>query len=284
LVGVVPDFGQNALVWLLPDGTTWLIQARAYANGGQINEEPTLADLDHDGFLDVIATLGSSVVAFTQAGAVVNGFPIQIPGASDEVRTPQPLVAELTPDDSAVLVAANGLLYAFVPGFGGASVPGFPLPVGRNVVATPMLSDGVLYGFSTDGLLRAWGLENLEAIHWGQQHANARQTGAVSIEASDGPSFSNLLDETETYNWPNPIRDGRTFLRFRTAEDATVAVTIVDLSGALVEEMEPIAVRGGVPTEVEWTTEASSGVYFARVTATTGGREESQLIRMAIIR
>ncbi len=60
---------------------------------------------------------------------------------------------------------------------------------------------------------------------------------------------------------------------------------IVDLAGALVDELDAGSVRGGVPTELEWSTDAPSGVYFARITATTAsGRKESQLIRMAIIR
>ena len=186
-----------------------------------------------------------------------------------------------------VVSTLDGSIYAYDLGERGRLVPGFPLSVGRTIVATPAMIGGSLYAVAEDGTTRAWTIGPAGDVAWGrlfQDVGNRSVAPVIQGSGTTGGAVS-LLDEAETYNWPNPIREGRTFLRFRTGEDAEVSIMIVDLAGALVDELDAGSVRGGVPTELEWSTDAPSGVYFARVTATTAsGREESQLIRMAIIR
>ena len=63
-----------------------------------------------------------------------------------------------------------------------------------------------------------------------------------------------------------------------------MTVTIVDLAGSLVDHLSEPDAPAGVPVEIEWTTEAVSGIYFARVEAVSGGRSESRLVKMAVIR
>jgi hypothetical protein len=129
-------------------------------------------------------------------------------------------------------------------------------------------------------------LEGLSDIRWGQLYGDARNQSFVTLLGSEQPSpeAGGLIVDTETYNWPNPIRNGETFLRCMTREDARVEITIVDAAGALVKEMA-MDLRGGTPSEEVWQTDAASGVYFARVKATTDtGETATKLIKMAIIR
>ena len=287
-VGVVPD-SSGIVTWLLPGGSTRTVDPQRFDASGSADSSPhaypVLSDLDGDGYLDVLTTSGRSLVAFTQAGAVVDGFPIDLPS---EIIA-QPLVAELSASGgwSVVVGTQDGSIYAYDLGERGSLVPGFPLSVGRTIVATPAVIGGSLYAVAEDGTTRVWTIGLAGDVAWGKLFQNVDNRGvapAIQGSGSSGAAAS-LLDEAETYNWPNPIREGRTFLRFRTGEDAEVSIMIVDLAGALVDELDAGSVRGGVPTELEWSTDAPSGVYFARVTATTAsGREESQLIRMAIIR
>ncbi|MCH8030799.1 MAG: hypothetical protein IIB09_03160, partial [Bacteroidetes bacterium] len=263
--GVVPD-SSGFLTWLLPDGITRMVDPRRFdASGTSHHAYPVLADLDGDGFLDVLTISGRSLVAFTQAGAVVDGFPIDL--SSSVVA--QPLVAKLSASGgwSVVVSTLDGSIYAYDLGERGRLVPGFPLAVGSTIIATPALVGGSLYAIAEDGTTRAWTLGLAGDVAWGrlfQDVGNRSVSPAIQGSGPNGGAAS-LLDETETYNWPNPIREGRTFLRFRTGEDAEVSIMIVDLAGALVDELDAGSVRGGVPTALEWRTYAPSGVYFARV-------------------
>jgi hypothetical protein len=96
---------------------------------------------------------------------------------------------------------------------------------------------------------------------------------------------ASLLVDSETYNWPNPVVDGRTNFRIATTEDASLRITIVDMAGGRIDELRAPLVRAGAPYEMAWTTDAESGLYLARVTVTsTSGATESRLVKVAIIR
>lgn len=287
-VGVIPLINENALLFLRRDRSTEQINLSRYTDmlGGEhsMNHFPILIDLDEDGRLDVLTTYGSNLVAFTQNGALVRGFPIPLSAPS----VAQPLVAELTDSGawSIVVASTDGNIYAYDTGHGGRLVEGFPLAVGSRVLATPLLQDQKLYAISEEGSLKGWQLDGLGEIWWGQLYGNAQnQSYVVLAEAAQPvPETSSLIVDTETYNWPNPIRNGETFLRCMTTEDARVEIMIVDAAGALVKEMT-MDLRGGTPAEEVWQTNAASGVYFARVKATSDtGETATKLIKMAIIR
>jgi hypothetical protein len=112
-------------------------------------------------------------------------------------------------------------------------------------------------------------------------------TGFVTLPSGEpGPEGETaLIVADETYNWPNPIRDGSTHVRIATRRDAQVSVRIVNGAGQRIEDIEMGMVRAGIPSEVIWQTDAESGLYFARLTAKTAdGGEETKLVKMAVMR
>lgn len=284
LLGVLARPAAHELLFLLADEAVVRIDLRAYAPEVGTLTDPVLADLDGDGRLDVLVVYGASVLAFTQGGALVAGFPIRL----DAVAVAQPLVARLAEGGgwSVVVAATDGYVYAFDPSAHGRLVEGFPLAAGRRLAATPLLRDGRLYAVSQDGTLHGWALAQAGAVWWGQHHGDGANSSYVGLlDAAPQADENELLDAGETYNWPNPVRDGVTYLRYRTSEDARLDVAIIDAAGGLVEAFTLDGVRGGVPGEYRWQTDAGSGLYLARVTATgTSGRTQTRIIRIAIIR
>ncbi len=290
LVGVVPVTDAGELLVLLADGAVQRLDPGRYAgdpgDAAALNAFPVLADLDEDGRLDVLTTYGADLVAFSQHGALVRGFPIRLPAPS----VAQPLVAQLSESGawSVVVASTNGYVYAYDLGRGGRQVPGFPLAVGASGAAPPLLQAKKMYAVSAEGSLRAWALDGLEAVWWGQLYGNAQHQNYVALAEEPppqpSPQAAGLIVEAETYNWPNPVRDGRTFLRCMTRRDARVRITIIDAAGSLLDDLE-LDLRGGAPTEHLWQTDAASGLYYARVTATgADGTTDTRLIKMAIIR
>ena len=94
-----------------------------------------------------------------------------------------------------------------------------------------------------------------------------------------------ILVGGEVYNWPNPVRDGKTFFRLTTSEDAEISITIIDAAGSLIDSIEPGMVRARTAVDVEWSANVESGLYYARVEARdSSGQKETELIKMAVIR
>ena len=290
LVGVVPILGSRTLLFLRADGTVRRIALADYArfidSAGALSAFPVLADLDEDGFFDVLTTQGRSLVAFSQNGALLAPFPVALPATA----VTQPLVAELSDSGAwSVLTAlTDGYVYAYDLGREGRSLAGFPLAVGRALLATPLLQGNTLFAAADDGTLKGWELDGVGAVWWGQLYGNAQNHSYVERAAEPPPQpggrSTELIVEAETYNWPNPIRDGQTFLRCMTTEDARVRITIIDAAGSLIDEVA-LDLSGGTPAEHPWQTDAASGLYYARVTATgVSGRTATKLIKMAIIR
>jgi len=292
LVGVLPLLDSGALLILQADQRVERLDVGRYDGfigemDARLSAYPVLVDLDDDGRLDILTTYGRKLMAFSQAGALVRGFPIALSALS----VAQPLVAELSDSGawSIIVASTDGYVYAYDLGDGGRLVPDFPLAVGASIRTTPLLQDKKLYAVSEEGALQGWELANLGTIWWGQLYGNAQHHNFVALpvdepDAQPLASAVGLIVEAETYNWPNPIREGQTFLRCMTTEDAAVRITIIDAAGSLIDEMT-LEVQGGTPAEHLWQTNAASGLYFARVTATgTNGQTATKLIKMAIIR
>lgn len=286
LWGVAPLAGRTEILLFDPGGRARTVDLQRYGFDGSLAAYPVLADVDGDDRLDILLTMGRRLLAFSRGGALLAGFPMEMPARA----VASPVVGEITSSGrpSIVVAMTTGEVYAFDLGRGGALAPGFPLAAGQRVVATPLLSPGVLRVVTGQGVLRTWTLEHAGDIAWGQHGANAHNTGFVAL-AREGPTppdsrSGELLVSSETYNWPNPIRAGHTFLRCMTREDAAIHITIIDAAGSFVDEMK-FETRAGRPVEHRWQANAESGLYYARVTAEAiSGQRATKIVKMAVIR
>ena len=290
LVGAVPVTSTGEILLLGSDGGITSIDVAASAApfvdeaDALLGAYPLLADLDGDHRLDVLASYGSTLLGFTQSGAVVSRFPLRLDGRIDG----QPLVAMFGESIGVIAASSNGYVYAFEMSGSPKLITGFPLEVGMSVSATPALSaDGTLTAISENGRLKAWMIPGVTSVQWGRMFGSESNAGFAALPSGDpGPDGeAALIVADETYNWPNPIRNGSTHVRVATRRDAQVSLRIVNGAGQRVEDIEVGMVRAGIPSEVIWQTDAESGLYFARLTAKTAdGEEETKLVKMAVMR
>jgi hypothetical protein len=286
LIGVVPQKSGNILHWLLAGGEVRSIPLSTWGEAGEgLRSFPTLVDVDDDGRLDAVVVYGRRLLAITQGGGMADGFPVALPA---EVEA-QPLVARFSEDGPlAIVVAAlDGNVYAYELGTPGELVAGFPLAVGRYLHATPLLQDGQLIAVDDRGVMAGWAIDGLRDIWWGRLFQGNTNSSFVTwtTPAPEPQPDDGLLVAADTYNWPNPIRDGRTFVRIRPTRDVRVRITIVDAAGSLVDRIDVPDVRAGVPADILWQTDAASGLYYARIEATDiSGSTETALIKLAVIR
>lgn len=291
LMGALPITSTGEILLFGSSGSVTTVDVGAAASrfGVEPNDSlaafPVLADLDGDHRLDVLASFGSMLLAFTQSGALVSDFPIHVEGRI----AGQPLVAEFGGSTGIVAASTNGYIYAVDVARDQHAIDGFPLEVGNAAPATPALSaDGTLVAVAENGNVKGWTIPNITSVPWGRMYGSGENDSFVAI--SDPGSDPNetqepLIVTSETYNWPNPIGDGSTNLRIATRRDARVSIRIIDAAGLLVDDIDMGDVRAGLPTEAVWQADAESGLYFARFTARTAdGEEETKLVKMAVMR
>lgn len=254
-----------------------------------------LADVDGDGQLEIIVAGDSLIHAYARSGARANGFPISL---SSTVSGAPAVAVDRAGETYLFVPLTSGAVEGFVSLGGGRRgfrrLEGFPLAAGAAPVDLS-IGTGVdgggslrLYAATETGGIYAWEVDGGLSTVWSGRFGSDARGRVVVVRPPDEPQpggSARLLVKEDTYNWPNPVREGRTYLRCRTTEDSTVRVTIIDSAGSLVDELDLGFVRADVPTEMLWETNASSGLYFARVTArSASGREDTRLVKLAVIR
>lgn len=280
LGAAVSDDGH--LLLLGSDGNVLIAESTEADRAPLRGLQPILSDLDQDGRLDVIVTGAETLLAYSQGGAVINGFPIAAP----EALVDQPLVS-VSADGPVVLASSrNGYIYGYRLTQGTQSLSGFPLAVGGSVQMTPLMHGDQLYAVSSSGEVRSWKFSNLSEGTWPELGGSSSDLNYIVITDDGDPRPSGeLLVKSETYNWPNPVRDSATRFRILATEDGTVDIDVVDMAGGRVGHITPAAVRAGVPQEFVWNAALESGLYFARVVVrSSSGRQDSKLIKLAVIR
>ena len=253
---------------------------------------PAIADLNGDGFHDfiLIDSEKNHLIALNRNGAFINGFPINAPSGVSFVGTP--LIADIDGNDSSEIIITGQSdysidLYAFR--VNGDKMEGFPLYVGGvanrdNQPIHPVLIDTYIAAVSHSGDFSVWEFENMTGIKWANRYGGSNNKVSGNIEITDAQPFaSSLLNQDETYNWPNPARE-ETLLRFETSEPAEVKIKISTMSGRLIYD-RTIQSRGGAPEEIIIDTSGwASGGYFAMVTATSGNKTEQKTVKIAVVK
>ena len=254
-----------------------------------IYTSPAIADLNLDGFPDIIITAGNKIWAFNYFGSVLFNFPIEVKNA----RTlSSPVVVNFYADSLPEIIVGTdtGLIYAF--DVYGRTIPGFPVSISGACVASPAVyyESNLVYLFvpSNDGYLYAWTIKP-DVIPANVLWSNYLKDEKHSNYSSKSPEFIpptsvEILDKKEVYNWPNPVYDEFTFIRVKTFYDAKINIKIFDLAGFKVDEINS-NVSANFETDIKWDVKnVQSGIYYARIEAIAQGKSDVKIIKIAIVK
>lgn len=243
-----------------------------------------LANVDGDNTLDILVGAGPKLFAYNIKGNIIDHFPFS--SLDRGSFTGSPVIAAQKNASSVAIIAGttNGHLYAFNEQ--GNILAGFPLQTG-GMVSSPVLWGKYLVAASTDSSLYIWELNqqfDTSKVYWGNFAANNCHTSFTNIVNIGAVKSAELLPKKFAYNWPNPVYSGSTFIRYFLGKEATVSITIVNMAGELVQELKGTG-YSGIDNEVAWDiTKVQSGIYFAQITASGGGEEVSQIVKIAVVK
>lgn len=253
-----------------------------------ILSSPALADINNDGRQEIIFNGDNKIYAINSGGTVLENFPVNF----NQKITSGVSIADVNNDGiyDILFSSETGDLFAY--GTDGKVVSGFPIKASVNSSSTPALAnlndtlgilaygrDGYLYAFKTTTVY------NESKILWKnylKDNFHSNYNGQSNYIA---PTYSEKLPKDKVYNWPNPVYDGKTYIRYYINGTAgVVSIKILDLSGELVTSL-PSKNVSNADNEVVWdVSTVQSGVYYGVIEATVDGTTETKIIKIAVVK
>lgn len=246
-----------------------------------------LADLKNDGDNYLIIPSEEKLFAYNLRGAIADNFPLTI---SDDEFNGSVLAADIEGDTKSEVIAFTnkGNIYA-INGGSGKAIDGFPISTGKNNTAYPML-------FSFDGSIclgvldstnnfYAWKISPTQSrLDWSELYSD-RMNSSFLKNANSNNRVEEFFPKSRAYNYPNPVYEGTTTIRYYVSENSKINIKILDLAGELVAELNDYAI-GGFDNETIWNvSNIQSGVYLARIEAATeSGKSDNMTIKIAVIK
>ena len=268
--------------------------------GGTIQSPPAWADIDGDGVRDIVVASGQKLAVYNRRGVLLDGFPVTV--RANEPITSSPVVGDIDGDGLPDIAVATGDGVVAAVDRHGSMLRGFPLAAGRGQQTLALFDDNPIRDFgpfsfptglavasSEEGDVSAWSTGPATFVHpvrpWPLYLHDAAHSGIDAAPLGNGPPLStSFFPKDRAYNWPNPVYNGKTFIRYYVGDNASVKVRIFDIAGDLVAELNGQGV-GGLDNEIAWdVSSVQSGVYLARIEATGGSATAVQIVKIAVVK
>ncbi len=246
-----------------------------------------LTDLLQDGNNYIVINNGINVEAYNFYGVLADNFPFTDPLNIGFMGTPVCADFEGDSNSEIISVTKDGRIFA-IDGGTGKVVSGFPISCGAGITRAPSLynANGVtnLAVLNDQNILSAWSISSVEGkLYWSEEFGNPQNTSFIDA-AENTNRINDFFPTNRAYNYPNPVYEGTTNIRYYVSEDASVNIKIFDLAGDYVAQLNDEA-QGGMDNETVWdVSNIQSGIYFARIEATSNSQTEQVVIKIAVVK
>ncbi len=268
------------------DATTTLEPGFPTALQGEILSEPFMADLDGDGYIEILVETTVGMEAFTASGSIVTNWPFVT--ATDSLSYEfSSLTSGIGGNGFACSTLRDGRM--FIWNGTGASLGNSPFSYGDDPIGVPVFhrfageENSRLINMSRSGLISAYYTSFEANDGW---HTGMNRTGSRCWPVENLPTVtasSTLLDESDFFVWPNPVTDDSAFIRFVAGSEAEYRIRIFNVAGELVDDFAG-STPAALPWEVRWSTaNLSPGVYYVCLELTSGGQTEEALFHAAVV-
>jgi M6 family metalloprotease-like protein len=285
--------GRNIAVVLTEANKIYVIHRNEILNEFQLApledvKSFALSDLKRDGTNYIVLNNGNNIEVYNLTGAMADNFPFSDPEEIGFIGTP--LTADFEGDNRSEIISftKDGRIFAIDGGTGNV-VTGFPISTGADVPVTPVLYNANgktnLAVLNDQNILSAWSTSSVEGkLFWSEEFGNPQNTSFIDA-AENTNRINEFFPTSRAYNYPNPVYEGETNIRYYVSEDSKINIKIFDLAGDFVAELDDDA-QGGMDNETVWNvSNIQSGVYFARIEASaSSGRTEQAIIKIAVVK
>jgi len=260
------------------------------ATGYRFQTNPVAADINDDGYPELLIAGYNELYAFNHELTLITGFPVEVNDRfPDDDVIAAPIVADIA--DDGIPETMFPTLAGNINSMGPDMTYGFPVSSGETGLGSVVYwvdSSGGRIGYKgSDGWFYAWEVDaDTTTDYWPMYGHDPEGTFRLSDSQLTTPAvFASGFDEDKFYSYPNPVTEGQTTIRYFLPSQATeVKLRIYDLSGQKVAEMNG-PVNGGVDNEQVWVCGSQTpGVYRCVIDVDMAGSHETAFTDIAIIR
>ncbi|GAB4335524.1 MAG: hypothetical protein Kow0037_15530 [Calditrichia bacterium] len=246
--------------------------------GGAVKNSLSLADLNGDGSLEVLATSSDNALyAFAPDGTLLTGFPVQTGGT----LTGSAAVADVDNDGQPEIAFSSGDANVYLVKSDGSNFVNFPVPFGAPVRSTPTFADVDGDG---DIELCAGGSDKFVILdipengttdgYWFTLQGNYRRTGDYGDVVTGISHYGegNLpVNFNLMQNFPNPFNPSTT-IRFALPQTEEVVLQVYNALGQRVRVLVRQRMEAGTH-QIFWNGKddagqaVSSGIYYYQIKA-----------------
>ena len=263
-----------------------IVSEFSFSNSGTINSF-VVADLNSSGENQILFTSDNTLYAVSLDGASIDNLPFKASNPLSEFIN----VIDLQNDGYAEILFydSQGNIY-LISAKDGKINSDFPVSIGQSLKQNPILYDNngnpSLFILGKNGAYRVFKMNypNNFTILYAEDYGSSGNN-LVYTFAKNTKMITDYFPSAKAYNWPNPVYENETFIRFYVSDDSNAEIKIFDLSGDLVDELSGFAI-GGVENEITWNVQnIQSGVYFAHLEVkSSNGKSANKIIKIAVIK
>ena len=250
-------------------------------------ESFSLADINGDGENHIVFNDGSSLRSINLLGYTTDGFPIS-DYCNQEYQFSSMVLNNSAETDYLMVFTRDGRVN-LIDDQGRSLNESFPLSVGDKFHLQPSITsvdEGrvLLTVLNTQNELFNWEISTTLQPKYSALYVDNYNSSFIPKAADAAATPDGEIIQT-AYNYPNPVYDNETYIRYSVTENSGITIKIFDLSGDLVEEISTNAV-GGFENETPLNvSDYSSGVYFCVLEILgESGSSRNELIKIAVIK
>jgi hypothetical protein len=238
--------------------------------------DPAAADIDNDGYPEVVLCTEKQVYAFRTGAIRAERFPFNLPpGNPDETITSSPVIVDLDDDGNLDIACATSAMRLVSFTTEGYPSSGFPRAVHGGITSSPCIfrldnEGGLGLAYTTaDGVLMAHDLgasAEDDLLQWPMYKGGPELSGAFLNERIPADIIETA--SFEAFCYPNPITGGHGTFRITPADATDCRITVYTADGRIIfkayraqNDLIP-----GVANEIRMNADdLASGLYIAKI-------------------
>ncbi|MDA0986917.1 MAG: T9SS type A sorting domain-containing protein [Bacteroidetes bacterium] len=253
-----------------------------------LNNFPTaphsITDLNNDGLVDIMFPTKNGLMAYQLNGVQIEKFPIYAKDGGG-ISSASIITGKINSKEKLIFFGSeNGHIYNYTNL--GILNPDFPQQTG-GINSSLSIYNSYLAASSIDSSIYVWKLENTidtTKSFWNNIYGDKYHTNNYSITELIPITGNELVNPNSVYNWPNPVYENKTYIRYHLNTDVNISIKIYSITGEKIKELIGTNFVG-MDNEVEWDVNSvKSGIYFAHVNAEKNGVQFKKLIKIAVIK